>query len=103
VLVTALLILSDRSIGYLELGAAVSAAAALLLAFPMRAGRAWGRIGLFVAALVGVLCAPATANAVGSGLALVLGGALVVAWAGVIGMLVRGDVREYVVLRSMRG
>lgn len=98
-----LLGVADRAISYLGMGAAAAAAASLALVFPMRDGRSWARIGLFVSALIGVLCAPAVANAVGSTMAPLLGGVLVAAWALVIALLARDDVREYVLVRGMRG
>jgi hypothetical protein len=97
-----LLGVSDRELGYLGLGAAISALVSLAVAFPMRTGRAWARIALFISALVGVLCAPAVANSTGSTLTLAVGGALVLAWAVVVCLLARTDVREYTVLQSMR-
>ncbi|MBC6446494.1 hypothetical protein [Actinokineospora xionganensis] len=102
-LAAVLLGVADRSISYLGLGAAVAAVASLALAFPMRTGRSWARIGLFVSALIGVLCAPAVANAMGSAAAPVLGAVLVAAWAVVIALLARADVRDYVMVRDMRG
>ncbi|WP_436492567.1 hypothetical protein [Actinokineospora sp. HUAS TT18] len=97
-----LLGVSDRDLGYLGIGAAVSAVVSLGLAFPMRLGKAWARVALFVSALVGVLCAPAVANSTGTVLTLTVGGALVLAWAAVVCLLARADVREYTVLQSMR-
>jgi hypothetical protein len=102
-LTAVLLGVADRPISYLGMGAAAAAAASLAFSFPMRMGRSWARIGLFVSALVGVLCAPAVANSVGSAVAPVLGGALVAAWALVIALLARGDVRAYVLVCGMRG
>ncbi|CRK60193.1 hypothetical protein [Alloactinosynnema sp. L-07] len=97
-----LLGVSDRDLGYLGLGAAVSALVSVVLAFPMRTGKAWARVALFVSALVGALCAPAVANSTGSALTFAVGGALVLAWAVVVCLLARSDVREYTVLQGMR-
>ncbi|MGQ0839271.1 hypothetical protein [Actinokineospora sp.] len=90
-----LVVVSDRALGYLGLGAAVSAVTALAAAFPMRAGRPRARLALMLSALFGALCAPAAANAVDSSTAPILGGVLVAGWAAVVCLLLRADARDF--------
>lgn len=90
-----LLALSDREPGWMGVSAGVAGAASAVVALPMRAGRAWARVVLFVLALVGVLTAHAVAVALPAPLDLIAGTALSVAWAAVIALLLRTDVREF--------
>ncbi|GLZ38208.1 hypothetical protein [Actinokineospora sp. NBRC 105648] len=90
-----LLVFADRSLGYLGLGAGLSALVALVLALPLRAGRNWARLALMATALLGALCAPAAANAHTGAMAPYLGGVLIVLWIAVVTLLLRLDSREY--------
>ncbi|GLW95679.1 hypothetical protein Aglo03_64950 [Actinokineospora globicatena] len=91
-----LLVSGDRPPGYLGFGAGLSAIAALLLAWPVRAGRPWARVALMATALVGALGAPAAANAhASSSLAFLLFVLIVVIWVTVVTLLLRVDTRVY--------
>ncbi|RLK60660.1 hypothetical protein CLV68_1169 [Actinokineospora cianjurensis] len=96
VLTGGLLVSGDRPPGYLGFGAGLSAVAALVLAWPVRAGRPWARFGLMVTALVGALGAPAAANAhATSSLAFLLFVLIVIIWVTVVTLLLRVDTRTY--------
>ena len=90
-----LLLLSDRDPGWMAVSAVIAAAGALAVADPVLAGCAWARVALFVAALIGVLTAPAVAVAVPAPGDLCAGTVLALLWATVIGLLLRTDVREF--------
>ncbi|WP_018684844.1 hypothetical protein [Actinokineospora enzanensis] len=94
-LAAALLVYSGRSPGYLGMGAGVSAGIALLLAWPVFAGKAWARVALLATALLAALCAPAAANAHAAPLAPYLGILLVGIWVAVVTLLLRVDARAY--------
>ncbi|MBM7770470.1 CHASE2 domain-containing sensor protein [Actinokineospora baliensis] len=91
-----LLVSGDRPPGYLGVGAALSALAAVVLAWPVRAGRPWARLGMMFTALVGALGAPAAANAhASSPVAFLLFMAIVGIWVTVVTLLLRVDSRAY--------
>ena len=90
-----LLAVSDREPGWMAVIAGLAAAGSIAVAIPVRAGRTWARVVLFVLALLGVLTAHAVAVSLTAPLDLVAGTGLALVWAAVIGMLLRGDVREF--------
>lgn len=93
--VGALLLLSDRDPGWMAVSAGAAAVGALAVAVPVLTGRAWAWVALFVAALIGVLTAPAVAVALTAPADLAAGAALALLWAAVIALLLRADVREF--------
>ncbi|MFC5285944.1 hypothetical protein ACFPM7_02680 [Actinokineospora guangxiensis] len=90
-----LLAVSDREPGWMAVIAGLAAAGSIAVAIPVRTGRAWARVVLFVLALLGVLTAHAVAVSLTAPADLIAGSALALVWATVIGLLLRGDVREY--------
>ncbi|PPK69421.1 hypothetical protein V5P93_006937 [Actinokineospora auranticolor] len=96
VLAAVLLLLADRQPSwYFGCGTGISAVGALLLAWPLHAGRGWARWGLIATALVGALCAPAAANGLTASAAPYLGGLLIAVWVLVVTLLSRLDARTY--------
>ncbi len=86
---------SARWVGYLGVGAAVAALAALVFALPLLHAVVWSRPGLLVTAPLGALCAPAAANGLGSASAPFIGGALIAVWVAVVALLLGRDAREF--------
>ncbi|GAA4446628.1 hypothetical protein ACFQV2_36270 [Actinokineospora soli] len=90
-----LLALSDRDPGWMGVTAGIAAAASAVIGFPVRAGRTWARVVLFVLALVGVLTAHGVTVPMPAPTDLIAGALLTTLWAAVIGLLLRADVREF--------
>ncbi|MGX7824164.1 hypothetical protein ACTG9Q_03640 [Actinokineospora sp. 24-640] len=90
-----LLLLSDRGPTVLAVSAGIAAVGAVVAVFPMRAGRAWARVALFVSALLGVLTAPAVAVTLPAPGDLVVGTALALVWSAVLWLMLRPGVRDF--------